>query len=100
MCNCDPENYFKFLCVRLTVQYENLEPLPRTSLKPEWTFSHKHQIINKFRELGMTSNDDSGKNKTRNKNRKGKNGIKYVPMLDRKKENLDVTSVRKYIYME
>ena len=66
VCNCDLENYFKFLCVRLTVQYENLEPLPRTSLKPEWTFSHKHQIINKFRELGMTSNDDSGKNKTRN----------------------------------
>ncbi|KAK6620827.1 hypothetical protein RUM43_011123 [Polyplax serrata] len=74
---------------KLTVRYENLEPLPRTSLKPEWTFSHKHQIINKFRELGITNGDDCNKNKSRNKNRKGKNGIKYPPMLERKKDNSD-----------
>lgn len=75
--------------------FENLEPLPRTSLKPEWTFSHKHQIINKpnLNKNSTNANDDSiNKGKAKNKNRKLKD-VKFTTG-ERKRDSSDRPMVR------
>lgn len=41
----------------MTVAYDDLTALPRSSLKPEWSYSHKHQMINRFGQRRLR--DDS-----------------------------------------